>query len=90
MEQIWESEQIDSVNGNPVFRRIMQNFIADFHIHENSEEMFIVESGVLFIDFGDRSIRLTSGESFAVKSGIKHRARAVEKVALWVIGGQNI
>ncbi|MHA2937244.1 cupin domain-containing protein [Vibrio sp. RC27] len=89
MEELWESENIGIVNGNPVFRRIMQNFTTNFHTHNDSDEMFIVESGELQIDFEAESLKLTKGNSFVVKAGIQHRAIAKRKVTLIVIGGHN-
>ena len=84
MEEIWHSEQVGTVNGNPVFRRIMQNSTTNFHAHD-SDEMFIIESGELQIDFKAETFKLTKGNSFVVKAGIQHRAIAKRKVTLIVV-----
>jgi len=83
----WYSEYLGSCNASSVNFRIMNNKEAKFHVHENQEEMFIVISGTLFIDFDDEMIQLEAGDSYTVKSGVKHRARAIGKVKLLVIGG---
>ena len=88
MLEIWESKRIAFVNGTVVNRRIMQNVVANYHIHQDSEEMFMVESGELFIDFDNKTIKLSKGESLVVKAGIRHRARAQNQVILLVIGGE--
>lgn len=62
----WIAKCIGEPNGNPVSARIMNNFIAPFHTHESSDEMFIVLSGILFIDVNNETVELNSGESYTV------------------------
>ena len=84
----WFSETIGNPNGNPVRVRVMESFVAPFHVHEKEDEMFFVLSGDFFIDTEGESVHLKKGQSYTVPAGIKHRARAEVRVELVVIGGQ--
>lgn len=85
----WHSEKIGEVDSNPVFVRVMQHCEAPFQVHENSDEMFLVLDGELYIDTENESIRLEKGQSFTVQAGKKHRARVPTRVELIVIGGKD-
>lgn len=67
----------------------MENVEADFHTHDKSDEFFLVLSGRVYIDTEVESIELNEGQSHTVKSGTKHRARAVGRVELVVVGGRD-
>jgi len=84
----WFSKTIGKPNDNPVTVRVMENFMAPFHVHEKRDEMFFVLSGDFFIDTKEGSIHLKKGQSYTVPAGIKHRARTQERVELVVVGGQ--
>jgi len=86
----WFTENIGSPNGSPVSVRVMNDIEAEFHVHNNSDEMFIVLSGNLYIDTKDKTIELSSGESYTVKAGVEHRARVIGRAELIVFGGKNV
>lgn len=88
-EGAWHSEQIGEINKNPVFVRVMQAFEAPFHIHKNSDEMFVVLDGELHIDMNNESICLKKGQSYTVLAGTEHRARIPASAHLIVIGGKD-
>lgn len=46
----WYSEEL----GANVFVRVMDNQAVDFHTHEDSNELFLVLSGTLYIDIKDK------------------------------------
>ena len=89
-EDTWFTKNIGEPNGNPVNIRVMNNYIAPFHTHENSDEMFIVISGTLFIDMTKHNIELNEGESYTVSAGVEHRARVEGRAELIVIGGKSV
>ena len=88
-ESAWHSEQIGEINKNPAFVRVMQGIEAPFHIHKNSDEMFIVLEGELYIDMKNESICLNKGQSYTVLAGTEHRARVPISAHLIVIGGKD-
>lgn len=85
----WVAMGLGEVNGSPVSARVMENTEADFHTHDKADEFFLVISGKVYIDTEDESIELNEGQSHTVKSGTKHRARAVGRAELIVVGGQD-
>ncbi|WP_455207888.1 cupin domain-containing protein [Kaarinaea lacus] len=89
VEGAWHSEQIGEINTNPVFVRVMQGIEAPFHIHKNSDEMFIVLEGELHIDMKKDSICLKKGQSYTVLAGTEHRARVATSAHIIVIGGKD-
>jgi mannose-6-phosphate isomerase-like protein (cupin superfamily) len=71
----WASEQIGSFNGNQVNVRVMHQAIADWHLHSDTDEMFVVLSGSITIDTEDGEFPLTQNDCFIVKAGTSHRAK---------------
>ena len=47
-----------------------------WHVHADSDELFLVVEGELEIDFEDRTERLQPGEMIVVPAGARHRPRA--------------
>jgi mannose-6-phosphate isomerase-like protein (cupin superfamily) len=47
-----------------------------WHRHEDTDEVFIVLDGEMFIAFRDGGVNLKSGEMFVVPKGIEHRPSA--------------
>jgi mannose-6-phosphate isomerase-like protein (cupin superfamily) len=84
----WFSKNLDTINGSQVALRVMEEYTAEFHIHENSEEMFIVLNGSIFIDTESETVTLNKGDTYTVSPGIKHRARVVGRAELIVILGE--
>lgn len=55
--------------------------LGDFvwHLHEDTDEVFIVLQGEMEIGFRDRSITLHKGEMFVVPRGMEHITRAARE-----------
>ncbi|WP_243524816.1 cupin domain-containing protein [Bacillus pseudomycoides] len=52
----------------------------DWHFHSNSDELFIVLEGELFIDFRDRDTAvLKPNDSILIPAGTIHRTRALQR-----------
>jgi len=80
---------IGQVNGMPAFARVMEGFEGPRHIHETSDEMFFVLSGVVYLDFDSNSVMLNAGESYTVPAGVAHKSRVPGRAELIVIGGKD-
>jgi mannose-6-phosphate isomerase-like protein (cupin superfamily) len=50
-----------------------ENRTLDFHIHENSDELFYVIEGQFEIELDDGIIRLEAGDMIIVPKGTRHR-----------------
>ena len=47
-----------------------------WHDHKDTDEVFVVLSGGMSIEFRDGEVVLTEGELFVVPKGVEHRPRA--------------
>lgn len=81
--------QLSNTNGIPVFARIMEAFEGPKHVHQSTDETFIVLSGVFYIDLELSSIRLAPGESYTVNAGVLHSSRVPGRAELIVVGGKD-
>ncbi|MBH8564494.1 cupin domain-containing protein [Nostoc sp. CENA67] len=81
----WKIFNISQVNGNNVRLRIMENMTARWHSHDNSDELFYVISGTVYIDTEDGTQTLNPHELFVVPAKTKHRARVEGRASLLVI-----
>jgi mannose-6-phosphate isomerase-like protein (cupin superfamily) len=48
-----------------------------WHLHPNSDEMFLVIEGTLAVDFVHESVTLHVGQILTVPAGLRHRTRPV-------------
>lgn len=61
-----------------------------WHHHPASDELFLVVSGRLEIEFGDgRQVALTEWQSIVVPAGVVHRTRAVGRTVNITFEAQN-
>jgi mannose-6-phosphate isomerase-like protein (cupin superfamily) len=56
-----------------------------WHRHDDTDDFFLVLSGVLTIRLRDRTLRLGPGELFVVPRGIEHQPFAEEEAQLLLI-----
>jgi mannose-6-phosphate isomerase-like protein (cupin superfamily) len=81
----WKSLDVATVNGNAVRYRVMQDVTANWHVHESSDELFLVISGTAYLDTERGTRKLDAGQLFVVPSGTRHRARVEGRATLLVI-----
>lgn len=58
-------EWVDNFNGNQVEIRVMRGAIANWHIHKDTDEMFVVLSGSVSIDTENGSFDLSQHDCLA-------------------------
>ena len=46
----WKSFDVATVNDNAVRFRVMENRVANWHVHDDSDELFYVVSGTVTMD----------------------------------------
>lgn len=75
----WNPKIVAELNGQHVkLARLLGEFV--WHSHEHEDEMFLVISGKLCIEFRDKSVNLSPGEFIVIPSGIEHKPVAKEEV----------
>lgn len=48
-----------------------------WHCHPDSDEVFLVLEGGIFIDFDDQTVELLPGHMLTVNRGVRHRTRPI-------------
>lgn len=70
---------VAELNGQRVLVvKLLGEFV--WHHHEHEDELFLVLSGELELEFRDRSVTLRPGECLVVPRGVEHRPVAKEEV----------
>jgi mannose-6-phosphate isomerase-like protein (cupin superfamily) len=71
----WRPKVVASLNGQEVK---LVKFCGTFpwHVHANEDELFLVWSGSMKIEFRDQVIELEAGELCVVPRGVEHRTVA--------------
>lgn len=90
-------EEVNAVQGMFGYKRVgklndhmlnvlqAENRTLDFHIHENSDEMFYCIEGEFDIEFEDGSTHLCEGDFIIIPKGTKHRPICKELVKCLLI-----
>jgi mannose-6-phosphate isomerase-like protein (cupin superfamily) len=68
------NEPLTSVNDHVVRVSVMTQPYF-WHLHPNSDEVFLVMEGSIFIDLEDKTIELQLGQLFTIPRNTKHRTR---------------
>ncbi len=75
----WQPRIVGELNGQHVkVVRLLGEFV--WHHHDHEDELFLVLSGVLDLEFRDRVVTLSEGELCIVPRGVEHRPVAREEV----------
>lgn len=77
----WNPRIVAELNGQHVrLAKLEGGFV--WHAHEHEDEAFLVLSGVLTIEFRDKSVELREGEMIVVPRGVEHRPVAHDECAV--------
>ena len=68
--------------------KIKDDFI--WHEHNDTDEAFIVISGVIWIEFKDETIQINAGEMIVVPKGTKHRPYAKEEAQIMLVEPKGV
>ena len=63
--------------------KVKDDFV--WHSHADTDEVFIVISGQLEIEFRDGKVRLSPGEMYVVPKGKEHKPSAIEECQVLLI-----
>jgi mannose-6-phosphate isomerase-like protein (cupin superfamily) len=77
----WDPKRIAELNGQEVkIVKIQGDFV--WHHHDAEDELFLVLSGRLRMDFRDREVWIGPGEAIVVPHGVEHKPFAPEETAI--------
>ena len=68
--------------------KIEKDFI--WHKHDETDEVFIVMEGKIFIEFEDEVVEINEGEMIVVPKGVKHKPYAEKEAKIMLIEPQGI
>ena len=77
----WKNFVVSEINDHVVRLSVLQR---DFHWHSHSEsdEMFYVIEGKLFVDLENTTEEINPGEMITIPKNIKHRTRSKERTLI--------
>ncbi|NLK73007.1 MAG: cupin domain-containing protein [Clostridiales bacterium] len=97
MEKVNLKEKVDSIDklfsylnvgqlNNHILHVLKaENRILDFHVHENSDELFYCIEGKFDIESDDGTVCLSEGELVIIPKGVRHRPVCKELVKCLLI-----
>ena len=68
--------------------KIEKDFI--WHKHDETDEVFIVMEGKIFIEFEDEVVEINEGEMIVVPKGVKHKPYAEKEAKIMLIEPRGI
>ena len=75
----WSPKKIGELNGQQILlAKVEGEFV--FHKHDNEDELFMVQKGVLEMHLRDEIITIIEGEFYIVPKGVEHKTVAKEEV----------
>ncbi len=66
--------------------------VGDFvwHDHQDTDEVFIVIEGEMFIDFRDGQVKISQGEMFIVPRGVEHKPFAEKECHIMLVEPRGV
>ncbi|WP_027720142.1 cupin domain-containing protein [Maridesulfovibrio zosterae] len=61
-----------------------------WHDHKDTDELFMVISGEMEIEFRDGKVNIAEGEMFVVKKGVEHKPFAPEECQILIIEPRGV
>lgn len=77
----WNPRIVGNYNGNEIRLAKVQGEFS-WHSHAETDELFLVISGELTMEFRDRAVTLLPGEMIVVPKGTEHRPTATVETHL--------
>lgn len=73
VEKLYVYEKVGRLNGNVLSVVNVENRTLDFHVHENSDELFYVIEGRFELETDEGLIPVSEGQFIIVPKGTRHR-----------------
>lgn len=61
-----------------------------WHVHADTDEVFIVLDGEMTLEFRDRIVPLSTGEMFVVPRGVEHRSVATDECCVMLVEPRGV
>ena len=83
-DEHWSPKVIAEMNDYQLkLVKIERDFI--WHQHDETDEVFIVIEGKIFIEFKDEIVEINEGEMIVVPNGVKHKPYSEEEAKIMLI-----
>jgi mannose-6-phosphate isomerase-like protein (cupin superfamily) len=77
----WSPKVIGKINNYLIkIGKLQGDFV--WHLHEDTDELFMVNKGVLRVDFRDGEVFVGKGQMYIVPKGVEHKTHADEECEL--------
>jgi mannose-6-phosphate isomerase-like protein (cupin superfamily) len=73
VDKLYVYEKVGRLNGHVISVVNVENRTLDFHVHEDSDEMFFVIEGGFELETDEGLTRVNAGEFVIVPKGTRHR-----------------
>lgn len=85
----WDPHVVADYNGNDI---MVVKFRGEFpfHLHEDTDDFFLVLKGEMVMDVEDAAHRVGTGEVFIVPKGVTHRPRAEQECEVLLIEPKGV
>ncbi len=85
----WDPHVVADYNDNDV---MVVRFKGEFpfHLHEDTDDFFLVLQGEMVMDIEDKAHAVRTGELFVVPKGVTHRPRATEECHVLLIEPKGV
>lgn len=71
--ELYTYKKVGVLNENSLSIVRVESRTLDFHVHENSDELFYVIEGSFYLETQGEKTKVNAGELIIVPKGIKHR-----------------
>lgn len=85
----WDPHVIADYNDNDIMVVKFQGAFP-FHLHEETDDFFLVLKGEMTMDIEDQSHTVKAGEVFVVPKGVTHRPRSDEECEVLLIEPKGV
>lgn len=75
VRELWSPHVVGEVNDYDIKAANVEGEFLE-HVHEDTDEVFLVITGRLHLDLPDRTVALDPMDLFTVPRGVRHRPRA--------------
>lgn len=89
IENLYHYESVASLNGQSFTLVRVKDRTLDFHVHEESDEAFLLVFGSMKLELRDRTVALEEGDLFVVPKGVEHRPIITGEVTILLIEAEG-
>ena len=85
----WSPKVIAEMN-NYQFKLVKTKGEFTWHDHKDTDEVFMVLSGEMEIEFRDSKVKISEGEMYVVQKGLEHKPFAQDECKILIIEPRGI